>query len=181
MADISASRSRMRSTASLVVVALVLGACAVTPERTRETVDPSQGAPVAAPLDALLASLHEFIAATPARRSEIYSDAVAALAQSPSAGNRLRLALLQGWPDHAHSQPGDALRLADQVLEDESVPTDVRDLARVLRFWIASHQVEQRRQRDLQRRIADLEARIAELQRQLQALTDIERDVEPRP
>ena len=51
----------------------------------------------------------------------------------------------------------------------------------VLRFWIASHQVDQRRQRELQLRISDLEARIEALQRQLQALTDIEREVEPGP
>ena len=178
MADISASRSRMRSTVSLVVLALalVLGACTAPPERP----DPLH-ASATAPLDALLASLHEFIAATPERRSEIYVDAVSALAQAPTAGRRLRLALLQGWPDHANSSPANALRLADQVLADESLPADVRDLARVLRFWIASHQVDQRRQTDLRRRIADLEARIEALQQQLQALTDIERDVEPRP
>ena len=176
MADIFASRSRMRSTASLVVAALVLGACSLTPEGPAEVEPVHENA--ATQLDALLASLHEFIAASPEQRKTIYFDALAA---ERTPGNRLRLALLQGWPDHANSSPASALRLADQVLEDESVPADVRDLARVLRFWIASHQVDQRRQHDLQRRITDLEARIAELQRQLQALTDIERDVEPRP
>lgn len=175
MADIFGSRSRMRATLS-VVLAFALGACSLTPERPAELDPVHENATTQ--LDALLASLHAFIAASPEQRTAIYFDALAA---ERTPGNRLRLALLQGWPDHAHSRPADALRLADQVMDDETLDGDVRDLARVLRFWIASHQVDQRRERDLRGRIAELEARIDALQRQLQALTEIERAVEPGP
>ena len=127
MADIFASRSRMRATAS-VALALALSACSLTPERA-DVIEP---VPLQAStqLDELLSSLHEFISASPEQRSALYFDALAA---ERTPGNRLRLALLQGWPDHPHSRPADALRLADQVMDDETLDTDVRDVARVLR------------------------------------------------
>lgn len=173
MADIFGSHSPMRAIASLAL-ALALGACTLG---IRPAPDPVPQP--AAPLDALVGSLQEFVAADAAGRSRIYLDAVAALAREPTAEHRLRLALLQGWPDHEHSRPANALRLADQVLEDESLDDGVRDVAQVLRFWIASHQVDRRRQRALDARVADLEARIEQLRRQLQELTEIERTVEP--
>ncbi len=178
MADIFASRSPMRATASLLLAAALAG-CTLMPAR-------DAGSPVATPetassMDELLSVLHMFIAATPEQRSAIYLDTVSALAAEPSAPNRLRLALLQGWPGHANSRPSNALRLTDAVMDDASLDEGMHDLARVLRFWIASHQVDQRRQRDLNERIADLESRIAELQRQLHELTEIERAIEPRP
>lgn len=178
MADIFASRSPMRATVSLLLAAVLAG-CTLLPARdvglsgaTAESVSP---------MDDLLSLLHAFIAATPEQRSAIYLDAVSALAAEPSTANRLRLALLQGWPGHRHSRPDDALRLADAVMADDSLDEGMHDLARVLRFWIASHQVDQRRKHDLNERIADLESRIAELQRQLQELTEIERTVNPGP
>lgn len=172
MADIFVSRSLMRATVSLLLAAVLAG-CTLVPERN--------DVEAVSPMDDLLALLHGFIAATPEQRSDIYLDSVSALANEPSAPNHLRLALLKGWPGHPHSRPDDALRLTDTVMADESLDAGMHDLARVLRFWIASHQVDQRRQRDLNERIADLESRIAELKRQLQELTEIERAVEPRP
>lgn len=179
MADIFASRSPMRATASLLFAAALAVGCTGMP--ARDGGPPDAATEASSPMDELLALLHGFIAATPDERSAIYLDAVSALASEPSAQNRLRLALLQGWPGHAHSRPADALRLADTVMADESLDDGTHDLARVLRFWIASHQVDQRRQRDLTARIADLESRISELQRQLQELTEIERAIEPGP
>ncbi len=178
MADIFASRLPMRATASLLLAAALAG-CSILPARDAGLPDTATEA--ASPMDELLSLLHTFIAATPEQRSTIYLDSVSALASAPSAQNRLRLALLQGWPGHPHSRPGDALRLADAVMADDALDDELRDLARVLRFWIASHQVDQRRQHDLNDRIADLESRIAELQRQLQELTEIERAIEPGP
>lgn len=171
MADTSGSYSPMRATAS-AVLALALSACSLWPAAEPEPLPP-------APLDTLVDSLQEFVAADAAGRSAIYVDAVAALAQEPTAERRLHLALLQGWPGHEHSRPDNALRLTDQVLDDTTLDASVRDVAHVLRFWIASHQVDQRRQRALNHRVAELEARIDELRQQLQELTEIERSVEP--
>ncbi|MEX0899658.1 MAG: hypothetical protein WD081_03105 [Gammaproteobacteria bacterium] len=168
----------MRATASLLLVAILAG-CSLAP--SRDAAPPAPAAESMSPMDNLLSLLQSFIAAAPEQRSAIYLDTVRALADAPSAPNRLRLALLQGWPGHPHSRPDDALRLVDAVVADDSLDGDLHDLARVLRFWIASHQVDQRRQRHLNERIADLESRITELQRQLQELTEIERAIEPAP
>lgn len=171
MADTSGSYSPMRAFAS-VMLALALSGCSLWPVAEPDPPPPQ-------PLDALVDSLQEFVAADQAGRSEIYVNAVAALANEPTAERRLHLALLQGWPGHEHSRPENALRLTDQVLDDATLDKSVRDVAHVLRFWIASHQVDQRRQRALNQRVAELEARIEELRQQLQELTEIERSVEP--
>ena len=54
MADISASRSRMRSTVSMVVLALALGACTAQLERAGRPGGDTDGVSDQAPLDTLL-------------------------------------------------------------------------------------------------------------------------------
>lgn len=139
MADISGSRSPMRWIASAAAAAVLAG-CAAWPGGAPGVAEPPPRTPVV--VEELLELLDRFIVADSESRSDIYLDSVGALAVEPTAENRLRLALLQGWPGHAQSRPRDALRLADAVLDDDSLDDDVRELARVLRFWIASHRVE---------------------------------------
>lgn len=154
------------------VAALALAGCAGTPGMPIEP-------PAPEPEVALVSVLHEFVSADAPTRAEMYVDAVGALAVDPSPRNRLRLALMQGWPGHPHSRPADALRLLERLLEDDTLEADDRDLALVLSFWISQRGTDQRLQRSLRSRVAALERELAATREQLAALAAIERLMDP--
>lgn len=166
-ADISVSPFQTRWAVSLLCI--VLGGCAMLPREWRDEVATQTSAEV------MLATLQSFVTADADTKAAMFSEATSAAALAPTAENRLRVALLQGWPGHHYSAPGEATALLDALLESGELDDDGRGLANVLRHWLAQRGTDQRLQRSLRERIATLERELAETRRQLDALAELER------
>lgn len=166
-ADISVSRFRTHWALSLLC--LVLGGCTLLSH------EPRIGGAMQPPAEAMLATLEEFVAADADTRSAMFSEASSAAALAPTAENRLRVALLQGWPGHRYSDPDEAAARLDALVSAGELDADARGLANVLQHWLAQRGTDQRLQRSLRDRIATLERELAETRRQLDALAEIER------
>lgn len=172
---ISVSRFHKHWAASIVAVVALAG-CAHLPGMLQH---PPPTEPAALTTDDFLSLLQQFLAADSAGRSEIYVAVVSDLTEQPSAENQLRLALLKGWPGHRHSDPAAATQLIEGLLDEEDLRGETRDLATVLRFWIAQRGTDQRLQRSLHARIAELERELEATRQQLAALAEIERMMDP--
>ncbi|MCA1799022.1 MAG: hypothetical protein LC632_06055 [Xanthomonadaceae bacterium] len=152
------------------LLCILLGGCALLPTGKVATQTSSE---------AMLATLQTFVAADADTKAAIFSEATSAAALTPTAENRLRVALLQGWPGHRYSAPREASNRLDALIESGELDADGQGLASVLHHWLAQRGTDQRLQRSLRERIATLERELAETRRQLDALAELERLTTP--
>lgn len=165
---------------ALSALVLALAGCAALP-LTWPPGQPDGAEPATAPAPsaaAYLGMLQAFANADAAARAQRYSEAVAALALDRTADNRLRLALLQGWPGHADSRPGRALERLEQMTDDDALPDDARTLVHVMHALFAEWHGQRQAHTG---RIASLEDQVRAAEEKLAELAAIERLTDPDP
>lgn len=155
------------------------------------------GAPDA---ESYLAELYELTAGDARRQAAIYDDASSSARLTPGPSSNLRLALVLATPGHANSDPGRAVTLLRQVLEQEPLLTSAeRSLAtiylagaerlatatgEVARLRDASARAARTEEQASARRISAIEEEnrrlreeLAEAEQKLEAITSIERTI----
>ncbi len=155
------------------------------------------GAPDA---ESYLAELYELTMGDARRQAAIYEDASSAARLTPGPSSNLRLALVLATPGHANADPGRAVTLLQQVLEQEPLLTSAElSLASIYlagaerlsmatgeaaRLRDASARAARSEQQESARRMAAIEAEnqrlreeLAEAEQKLEAITSIERSI----
>jgi hypothetical protein len=155
------------------------------------------GAPDA---ETYLAELYQLASGDDRKQADIYDDASAAARLTPGPSTTLRLAMVLATPGHGHSDPGRAVTLLREVLDQEPLLTTAElSLAtiylayaerlaaatgEVTRLRDASARAARAEQQSAAQRIAAVEAENARLQRELaeaekklEAITSIERSI----
>jgi hypothetical protein len=155
------------------------------------------GAPDA---ESYLAELYELASGDARRQAAIFDDASAAARLTPGPSSKLRLALVLATPGHADSDPGRAVTLLREVLDQEPLLTSAElSLAtiylagaerlstatgEVARLRSASARAARSEEQQAARRIATIEAentrlreQLAEAEEKLEAITSIERSI----
>ena len=155
------------------------------------------GAPDA---ESYLAELYELASGDARRQIAIYEDASAAARLTPGPSSKLRLALVLATPGHTGSDPGRAVTLLREVLDQEPLLTSAElSLAtiylagaerlatatgEVARLRDASARAARSEEQQTARRIATVEAEnarlrqeLAEAEEKLEAITSIERSI----
>jgi hypothetical protein len=155
------------------------------------------GAPDA---ESYLAELYELTSGDARRQAAIYEDASAAARLTPGPSSKLRLALVLATPGHTGSDPGRAVTLLREVLDQEPLLTSAElSLAtiylagaerlstatgEVARLRDASARAARSEEQQTARRIATVEAEnarlrqeLAEAEEKLEAITSIERSI----
>ena len=155
------------------------------------------GAPDA---ETYLAELYQLTSGDARQQADIYDDASAVAKLTPGPSSTLRLALVLATPGHAQSDPGRAVTLLNEVLEQEPLLTaaelslatvylaNAERLAaatgEVARLRDASARASRAEQQTSARRIAAVEAEnerlrneLAEAEQKLEAITSIERSI----
>lgn len=167
-------RRRVAAIEYLMVSACLAGAiagCAATPPRTSGAVarpEPAAAKPAAGPetVDELLLYGHRLEALPSQALTEEYARAAGALAEDPSAANRIRVALLLSRPGTSFRDDKRAQALLKQVTADARYPARrYHGLASFLALTLDDRQrveaalAEERRQRqDLQNKLEQLKA-----------------------
>jgi hypothetical protein len=152
----------------IAIVAVLLQAACMPPVRHEESAVPAAGTTV----DSYLIMLHQFGNAEAYNRAAQYERISTDTVFNPTAANRLQLALLKAWPGHAGHNPEAALQMLQTVLVQRYALTpEVENLARVYSLIVEQQLQSSGRNRVL---AAELEA----ARQKLEALTNIERDVE---
>ena len=186
--------------AAALAVAVLLSGCSTT-EKISDWFRGGDHAAIAAPdLESYLAELSELASGDAGRQADIYDDASAAAELTPGPGSTLRLALVLATPGHAQSDPGQAVTLLREVLQQEaSLTTEQRSLASVYlanaerlvsvngeiaRLRDSSARANRAEQQSSARRIAAVEAEnerlrkeLEEAEQKLEAITSIERSI----
>ena len=155
------------------------------------------GAPDA---ESYLAELYELASGDARRQAAIYEDASAAARLTPGPSSKLRLALVLATPGHADSDPGRAVTLLREVLNQEPLLTSAElSLAtiylagaerlstatgEVARLRDASARAARSEEQQAAQRIAAIQAenarlreQLAEAEEKLEAITSIERSI----
>lgn len=124
----------------------------------------------------LLGLLDDFNRADTGGRTAIYEQVSTTAVLEPTAGNRLALALLKATPGHHGYNLESAQTLLNTVLNDANMlSTGVTRFARVYVKSVAEQQKLAQRNRQLRAELADAKSK-------LEALTEIEREVDlPAP
>ena len=186
--------------AAALAAAVSLSGCSTT-EKISDWFRGGDHAAIAAPeLETYLAELSELTTGDAGRQADIYDDASAAAELTPGPGSTLRLALVLATPGHAQSDPGQAVTLLREVLQQEaSLTTEQRSLASVYlanaerlvsvtgeiaRLRDSSAQANRAEQQSSARRIATVEAEnerlrkeLEDAEQKLEAITSIERSI----
>jgi outer membrane murein-binding lipoprotein Lpp len=186
--------------AAALVVAVLLSGCSTTAKISDWIRGGNQAAVKTPDLETYLAELSELSSGDAGRQANIYDDARAAAELAPDPGSTLRLALVLATPGHAQSDPGRAVTLLREVLQQEaSLTTEQRSLAsvylanaerlvavtgEVARLRDSSAQANRAEQQSSARRIAAVEAEnerlrkeLEEAEQKLEAITSIERSI----
>lgn len=122
--------------------------------------------------DPYLALLYDFSQANADGRRVIYHQVATDVALNPSRKNKLRLALLEGWPDHATSNRKHAIDILKNLLDDPAaLDMGARDLARVYLAMLDDAA-------DRANENAGLRQQLADAHKKLDALTAIEQTVD---
>ena len=155
------------------------------------------GAPDA---ESYLAELYELASGDARRQAAIFDDASAAARLTPGPSSKLRLALVLATPGHADSDPGRAVTLLREVLNQEPLLTSAElSLAtiylagaerlstatgEVARLRDASARAARSEEQQAAQRIAAIQAenarlreQLAEAEEKLEAITSIERSI----
>ena len=151
-------------------------------------------------LETYLAELSELTSGDADRQAAIYDDASASAELTPGPGSTLRLALVLATPGHARSDPGQAVTLLQEVLQQEaSLTAEQLSLASVYlasaerlvavnseiaRLRDSSARANRAEQQSSARRIAAIEAEnerlreeLEDAEQKLEAITSIERSI----
>ena len=187
--------------AAALSVALLLSGCSTTAQISDWFRGASgQGAMEAPDLETYLGELSELTSGDAGRQADIYDDASAAAELEPGPSSTLRLALVLATPGHAQSDPGRAVTLLREVLQQEtSLTTEEMSLAsvylanaerlaevtgEVVRLRDSSARANRAEQQSSARRIAAVEAEnerlrkeLEEAEQKLEAITSIERSI----
>jgi hypothetical protein len=187
--------------AAALSVALLLSGCSTTAQISDWFRGASgQGAMEAPDLETYLGELSELTSGDAGRQADIYDDASAAAELEPGPSSTLRLALVLATPGHAQSDPGRAVTLLREVLQQEtSLTTEEMSLAsvylanaerlaevtgEVARLRDSSAKANRAEQQSSARRIAAVEAEnerlrkeLEEAEQKLEAITSIERSI----
>jgi hypothetical protein len=187
--------------AAALSVALLLSGCSTTAQISDWFRGASgQGAMEAPDLETYLGELSELTSGDAGRQADIYDDASAAAELEPGPSSTLRLALVLATPGHAQSDPGRAVALLREVLQQEtSLTTEEMSLAsvylanaerlaevtgEVARLRDSSASANRAEQQSSARRIAAVEAEnerlrkeLEEAEQKLEAITSIERSI----
>src|SRR5690606_3799590 len=173
------SRPRPERALAALSLAASLAACAVMPQAETPSAapTPTAAAPTAAPppasADDVLAALRLFLAAGPQERAEMLEQATVAALLDPTPENRLRLGLMRGWPGHPDYDPAVARDLLRKAAEaPERLTPGAHDLIDVYLQVLGQRE---RAARELQ----ELRKALTEAQQKIDALTAIERAVQP--
>jgi hypothetical protein len=186
--------------AAALAAAVLLSGCSTT-AKISDWFRGGEHAAIDAPdLETYLAELSELTSGDAGRQADIYDDASAAAELTPGPGSTLRLALVLATPGHAQSDPGQAVTLLREVLQQEaSLTTEQRSLASVYlanaerlvsvtgeiaRLRDSSAQANRAEQQSSARRIATVEAEnerlrkeLEDAEQKLEAITSIERSI----
>ena len=186
--------------AAALAAAVLLSGCSTT-AKISDWFRGGEHAAIDAPdLETYLAELSELTSGDAGRQADIYDDASAAAELTPGPGSTLRLALVLATPGHAQSDPGQAVTLLREVLQQEaSLNTEQRSLASVYlanaerlvsvngeiaRLRDSSAQANRAEQQSSARRIATVEAEnerlrkeLEDAEQKLEAITSIERSI----
>lgn len=161
--------------AVLLLLCLLLPGCALLrPGGPDDKTTPRQLIAIRAPAgaDPYLALLYDFSQAKADGRRVIFHQIATDVALDPSRENKLRLALLEGWPDHATSNRQHAIDILKNLLNDPAaLDMGARDLARVYLAMLQDY-TEQASE------AASLRRQLAQARKKLDALTAIEQTVD---
>lgn len=160
--------------AVVALATLLLTGCALFQPRGHDSPAARKIVAIRAPAgaDPYLALLYDFSQANTDGRRVIYHQVATDVALDPSRKNKLRLALLEGWPDHATSNRKHAVDILQNLLDDPAaLDMGARDLARVYLAMLqnADDQADE---------TARLRRQLAEARKKLDALTAIEQTVD---
>lgn len=195
---------RLRTSGSVLVLALLLSGCGSVDNWLRGRTPPEQpgddvilGAPDAG---SYLDELQRLVAGDPFTQVDIHADAESAATLTPNPSTRLRYALILATPGHAANDPDEAASLLRELLAETELMTR-REIALATIYLklldqqlvleaetrrLASERTtaESAEQRATAARIADVEAENERLRRtlydveqKLEALTSIERSI----
>ena len=193
-------RKSTRVVAAALAVAVFLSGCSTTAKINDWIRGGNQAAVKTPDLETYLAELSELSSGDAGRQANIYDDARTAAELAPDPSSTLRLALVLATPGHAQSDPGRAVTLLREVLQQEaSLTTEQRSLAsvylanaerlvavtgEVARLRDSSAQANRAEQQSSARRIAAVEAEnerlrkeLEEAEQKLEAITSIERSI----
>ena len=199
-------RTTTRIAAAAFAAGLLLSGCSTTEKvsgwfRGDGVSDSGSAVIIGAPdAETYLAELDQLTSGDTRQQAEIYDDASAAAKLTPGPSSALRLAMVLATPGHAQSDPGRAVILLGEVLEQEPLLTAAElslatvYLANAERLAAASGEVARLRdasarasraeQQTSARRIAAVEAEnerlrkeLAEAEQKLEAITSIERSI----
>ena len=189
-----------RMIAAALAAAVLLSGCSTT-AKISDWFRGGEHAAIDAPdLETYLAELSELTSGDAGRQADIFDDASAAAELTPGPGSTLRLALILATPGHAQSDPGQAVMLLREVLQQEaSLTTEQLALASVYlanaerlvsvtgeiaRLRDSSARANRAEQQSSARRIAAVEAEnerlrreLEEAEQKLEAITSIERSI----
>jgi hypothetical protein len=119
--------------------------------------------------------LHRFGDADAEDRGRLYERISTDAVLQPTASNRLRLALVKAWPDHSGHNLESARQLLESALaEHPKLTAEEKTLAGLYLLVVAQQQQSRRRTHTLASELQDA-------LHKLEALTRIERAVEPIP
>lgn len=130
-------------------------------------------------VDYWLAELYSTRGMTPAELQQTVSTWEQAFHDDPSAGNRIRLALLLAAGDEPARDPKRARELLDG-LEATQLKTSDLELATILRQILDDQNAADMAVSKLNKQVRQQHERIKELEQQQQALTDIEQNIQQR-
>jgi hypothetical protein len=200
------NRASTRTTAAAVAAAALLSGCGTTATisdwfRGDGSGDGRDTAVIGAPdAETYLTELQELASGDARKQAAIYDDASAAAKLTPGPSSTLRLAMVLATPGHAQSDPGRAVTLLREVIEQEPLLTsaelslasvylaNAEQLAavtgEVTRLRDASDRATRAEQQSSARRIASVEAEnerlrkaLEEAEQKLEAITSIERSI----
>jgi hypothetical protein len=179
-----------RTTAAALAAAVLLSGCGTTGTisdwfRGDGRADGGDATVIGAPdAETYLAELHELTSGDARKQAAIYDDASAAAKLTPGPSSTLRLAMVLATPGHAQSDPGRAVTLLRDVLEQAPLLTsaelslasvylaNAEQLAAVTgeaaRLRDASARASRAEQQTSARRIASIEAENERLRKELE-------------
>ncbi|HEX7043045.1 MAG TPA: hypothetical protein VF203_00385 [Burkholderiales bacterium] len=167
------SRPRLERALAALLLAASLAACAFAPPAQAPAAAPPSAALAPASADDVLAALRLFLAAGPEERADMLERATIAALLDPTPENRLRLGLIRGWPGHRGYDPAVARDLLQRAVEaPERLTRGAHDLIDVYLHVLGQRE---RAARELQ----ELRRALSEAQQKIDALTAIERVVQP--
>ena len=200
------ARTTTRIAAAALAAGLLLSGCGTTEKvsgwfRGDGVSDSGSAVIIGAPdAETYLAELYQLTSGDARQQADIYDDATAAAKLTPGPSSTLRLAMVLATPGHAQSDPGRAVTLLVEVLEQEPLLTaaelslatvylaNAERLAaatgEVARLRDASARASRAEQQTSARRIAAVEAEnerlrkeLGEAEQKLEAITSIERSI----